>query len=249
MDGQGPRESAPVHVALLDASTGHSWAERSVRRALAADVTRYRLADGELPPPVDDGGWVAFDGVIVAGSQTDGFDAEEPWVRRTAAWVRSAVAADVPVLGICWGHLLLAEAVGGHVDPMWTHELGYASVERLADDPLFAGVGGSFRAFECHAAEVTELPAEATVLAETERALQAFRVRNAWGVQFHPEYDVDTARRAVEDARGWVRERTVDRVAATITPDHHAETAESRRVLDNFVQFVDESRRSVGARS
>jgi GMP synthase (glutamine-hydrolysing) len=231
-----------LDVALLDASIGDTPAERNVRRELDAPVTAYKPSEGEFPPRVGEG--VPFDAAVISGSQTAVYDADE-WITTTETWVREAVEAGLPVLGLCWGHQLLARAVGGDVDPMGGYELGYATVDLLddgTDDPLFEGVGPSFVAFETHSDEVTRLPATASVLAETDRALQAFRVGNAWGVQFHPEYDLDTARWVTENKRGHLDDATVDAVLGSITPTRHAETADARRVFDNFLAFVRRTR-------
>jgi GMP synthase (glutamine-hydrolysing) len=121
---------------------------------------------------------------------------------------------------------------------MGEYELGYESIDRLDDDPLFDGVPGSFVAFETHSDEVTELPGEATLLAENDRSLQAFRVQNAWGVQFHPEYDLETARWVTEGKRGDVDNDRVAAILADVTPERHAAAADARRVLDNFVALA-----------
>lgn len=228
-------KSGQVRVALLDASVGETPAERNVRRELDADVRAYKVSEGEFPPRVDEEGF-DFDAVVVSGSQTSVYD-DEPWIAAATAWVREVVGAEVPLLGICWGHQLLAQATGGEVDPMGgAGELGYESISRLeTGDPLFDGVDPSFAAFETHTDEVTTLPADATPLAETERALQAFRIENAWGVQFHPEYDLDTARWVTENKRGWLTDAAVDAVLDTITPERHAQTAQAARVFDNFL--------------
>jgi GMP synthase (glutamine-hydrolysing) len=227
--------SGGVRVALLDASVGETPAERNFTRELDAEVRTYKVSEGEFPPRVD-ASERPFDAVVVSGSQTSVYD-EEPWIAATAAWVREAVKAGVPLLGVCWGHQLLARAVGGEVDPMGgIGELGYTTVERLeTSDPLFDGVDPSFVAFETHTDEVTALPSAATPLAETERALQAFRVENAWGAQFHPEYDRDTARWVTENKRGWLDDETVDAVLETVTAERHAQTAQATRVFDNFL--------------
>jgi GMP synthase (glutamine-hydrolysing) len=87
------------------------------------------------------------------------------------------------------------------------------------------------------------------VLAENGRALQAFRVRNAWGVQFHPEYDLDTARWVTENKRGHLTDAAVDAIIDTITPARHAETADATRVFDNFLAFARRTRPRLDARN
>jgi GMP synthase (glutamine-hydrolysing) len=85
---------------------------------------------------------------------------------------------------------------------------------------------------------VTEAPPGATVLAETDRALQAFRVENAWGVQFHPEFDLETAREVTGKKRGEVDEETLASILEGLTPERHAATADAERVFDNFLEVV-----------
>jgi GMP synthase (glutamine-hydrolysing) len=234
-------------VALLDASVGDTPAERNVRRELDVEVRAYKVSEGSFPPSpaaaVD-----AFDAVVVSGSQTAVYD-DDPWIAETEAWVRAVVDRGLPLLGICWGHQLLARATGGDVDPMGGYELGYVDVDLLVpaeDDPLFAGVDDPFVAFETHSDEVTRLPGAATPLAETGRALQAFRIANAWGVQFHPEYDLDTARWVTENKRGHLTDDRVDAILRTVTPERHAETAAAKRVFANFLAFVAERRARAG---
>jgi GMP synthase (glutamine-hydrolysing) len=110
-------------------------------------------------------------------------------VTGTRAVLREALARQLPVLGICLGAELLAEAAGGRTHacaPEW----GYREVSLLAaarDDGLFGGLPTQFTVFQAHGYEV-DLPPGGVALAGTADAVQAFRVgANAWGVQFHPE--------------------------------------------------------------
>jgi GMP synthase (glutamine-hydrolysing) len=229
-------EDTPA-IAVFDASLGETPAERNLRRELGTVSAVYKVSEGELPPLPTDPDAPSVDGVVISGSQTAVYE-DRPWIRDVAAWVRAAGEAGVPVLGICWGHQLLAQALGGDVDPMGRYELGYERVDRLADDELFAGIDDSFVAFETHSDEVTRLPPEATVLAENETSIQAFRIGDAWGVQFHPEYDLQTAEWVTEGKRGEVPEERLAAIRADLTPARHAETAAAKRVFENFATVV-----------
>lgn len=135
-------------------------------------------------------------GVVVTGSHAMVTD-REPWSEATAAWLAKVVALGVPVLGICYGHQLLAHALGGEV---WPHplglELGTIEVEPTAEatsDPLLghlAQQGVRFAAQSAHRQSVRTLPPGATVLARNAfEPHHAYRVGHcAWGVQFHPEF-------------------------------------------------------------
>ena len=110
-------------------------------------------------------------------------------VNETRETLRAALRRGVPVLGICLGAELLAEAAGGRVRPC-PPEYGYyrVAVEPAAAlDPLLGGLPAEIEAFQAHGF-VVDLPAEAVTLARSEHAVQAFRLgERSWGIQFHPE--------------------------------------------------------------
>ena len=144
-------------------------------------------------------------GVVVSGSAAYVTD-RAPWSEATATWLAEAVAARLPVLGICYGHQLLAHALGGEVgfNPAG-RESGTIALQlraEAADDPLFAGLPATLPAHATHLQTVLTPPPGATVLAHSARDnCQAFRVGpQAWGVQFHPEF-------ATHHMRGYLRER------------------------------------------
>ncbi len=146
-----------------------------------------------------------FAGVIVSGSAAMVTDRAE-WSERSADWLRGAVHEGLPVLGICYGHQLLAYALGGEVayNPAG-RESGTVTIdlhEHAGADPLFAGLPPRFAAHATHVQTVLRPPEGATVLARSEQDhCHAFRWReHAWGVQFHPEF-------ATHHMRGYVRAR------------------------------------------
>lgn len=98
--------------------------------------------------------------------------------------------AGVPVLGICYGHQLIAHHLGGKVQKGERGEYGVARLELLADDRLWRGVDRSFQIWMSHRDSVTEVPAGFAAIANTETcgiAGMADANRNLYGIQFHPE--------------------------------------------------------------
>ncbi len=135
-------------------------------------------------------------GVVISGAHAMLTD-DLPWMQRLAEWTRKMVTAQVPYLGICFGHQLLATAMGGKVDfhPQG-REIGSVPIELLpaaAADPLFAALPGQFVAHAVHAQSVRKLPKGATLLAgNAYEPTHAFRIGTcAWGVQFHPEFTLE----------------------------------------------------------
>lgn len=202
--------------------------------------------------PAWGGGYAVFDARTDAFPAPDGADTaafvitgssanvphREPWMLRTEAWLRDVVAAGTPTFGICFGHQILAQALGGEVvrNPRG-REIGRIHVERRADDPLFDGLPSRFETHATHVDTVGTLPAGALSLAFTELDdHQVIRfTRTCYGVQFHPEMDHDviagyiTSRREILQAEGF----DVEALLARISPGQLG-----TRVLHNFIKYV-----------
>jgi GMP synthase-like glutamine amidotransferase len=185
-----------------------------------------RLFAGDpLPEPSAGTGAVIVLGGTMGAQETERF----PFLGALTDFIRRTAEAGAPLLGICLGGQLLAQALGGEVRSGCRGEKGLQGVEVVADDPLFAGIPPSFNAFEWHN-DSFDLPPGATLLAVSAACPgQAFRFRNAWGLQFHPEVDRATvaAWSAAADAEGLFA-----RGFAAAEEDHR-ELA--RRILGNFL--------------
>lgn len=135
----------------------------------------------------------ALSGVVVMGGPMDADDvAGHPGLAAERALLAAAVDADVPVLGVCLGHQLLALALGSRLHRRAGVEVGFAPVQIVADDPVVSPLGtGSGGATVLHwHSDTVDLPAGATLLASSDvTPVQAFRAGSAVGVQFHPELD------------------------------------------------------------
>lgn len=132
-------------------------------------------------------------GVVVMGGPMDADDVTgHPGLAAERALLAAAVDADVPVLGVCLGHQLLALALGARLHRRTAHEVGFAPVRVIADDPVLGGLGGAGAAptvLHWHSDEV-DLPQGAALLASSDATeVQAFRAGSALGMQFHPELD------------------------------------------------------------
>lgn len=140
-----------------------------------------------------------YSGVVVTGSGSM-VSQRLDWSEKAADWLAGAVADSVPVLGVCYGHQLLAHALGGEIGPNPEgREIGTKQLQleqACSDDPLLEGLEGPIYVQTSHEEAVLSLPAGAEVLATTAQDphhLLRFS-ENAWGVQFHPEFDADIMR-------------------------------------------------------
>lgn len=218
-----------LRVALLNASYRVERTERNFRRELAADVEPYTVTEGELPADHD------FDAAVVSGSGASVYG-DEPWVDPLADWVADAVDAGVPTLGVCFGHQLVASVLGGRVEAMGEYELGYREMDRAAASTLLDGRDDSFVAFATHSDRVVDLPPDATLTAENDYGVQAFRAEPAFGVQFHPEYDRDSASVVTSDKD--LPDERVERALATITDENVAVAKRTKELFDRFLDYA-----------
>ncbi|MCG5499635.1 glutamine amidotransferase [Ectothiorhodospira lacustris] len=195
-------------------------------------------AGDPLPAPDD------ITGVVITGSGAMVTEAD-PWIRQTADWLTQAVSARVPTLGICFGHQILAHALGGRVD--WNPrgiEVGTVEIRlraEAAEDPLFSVLPGRFYGQVSHSQSVLTLPPGAMALGESDmEPHQGFVVNGcAWGLQFHPEFDERITPHYVMHYRDRLAEqgRQIDGLLANVRP-----TPESSRVLRRFGEWLRSSR-------
>jgi GMP synthase (glutamine-hydrolysing) len=207
-----------------------------VAAGLAAGEARTVNVEAGAPLP-DPGG---FAGVLVTGSAAMVTD-RHSWSEDCAAWLRAAADAGTPLFGICYGHQLLAHALGGEVGANPNgREMGTAWIESTpaaGEDALFSGLPSRFPAQTTHLQSVLRLPEDATVLAcNAHDPHHAFRWRgHVWGVQFHPEFSTTHMRGYIRARAGALAtEGTCARsLAAAVGAAPHA-----RRVLRRFVRHA-----------
>jgi len=165
-------------------------------------------------------------GVVIAGSHAM-VSQNLSWSVAIEQWVPALIHSGMPILGICYGHQLLAKAMGGIVDYHARGiEIGTAKIELVEEDKsdmLFKGLPKTFTAHVCHSQTVIQLPDNAVRIAKNFfEPNHAFRIgQSAWGVQFHPEYDIRIMTAYVENMRTTIKEsglilsEIMDKIEAT----------------------------------
>ncbi len=231
-----------MHILIL--RTGDAIGELVERRGEFARWIRETVADGgvhvwsevdarfQAPP---EGG---FDAIIITGSAASVTE-RATWMIRAEAWLRARVDEGVPILGICFGHQLLAQALGGRVtkNPAG-REIGTVRASRSDDDdPLFRGLPRDLTLNATHVDTVHDLPAGARPLLTTKQERHAAYAlkTHVWGVQFHPEIDGDIMRGYVDARAHVLRSEGIDtdglRASCTDTPH-------GVQILKNFVRLA-----------
>jgi GMP synthase (glutamine-hydrolysing) len=211
------------------------WIARGLGRSMA-EVAVSSVYQGDPLPDAD-----SIGGVVVSGSP-EMVTTRLDWSEASAAWLREIVEGDtIPILGLCYGHQLIAHGLGGEVglNPRG-REMGTVEVSlpegSLDGDPLFES--GILPGHMSHLESVLVPPSDARVLATTakeEHAALQFGPRQ-WGVQFHPEFDREIMRGYVEARREILTHEGRDPDAMI---EAVVEAPALLRVLERFAGVVD----------
>jgi GMP synthase-like glutamine amidotransferase len=196
---EGVRSAVAVEIAMRLLVFQHIDCEHpgQLRQYLRQGRIEWRTIEldrGEPIPPLDN-----YDALWVMGGPMDVWDVEEnPWLIAEKAAIRRWVRElDRPFLGLCLGHQLLADALGGTCSPQRPPEIGILEIELTPQgraDPLFADMPSRQKVLQWHSVQVSQPPDHAVVLASSNSCrVQAMHLgRYAWSMQYHVEVEPDT---------------------------------------------------------
>lgn len=153
------------------------------------NIKTINIANNEKLPKI-----VSAKGFIITGSHSM-VSEELDWSLKLEAYIRKIKQANIPLLGICYGHQLITKALGGYTNyNKKGKEIGSVKIKQLPSakkDLLFKNIPTKFYAHETHYQSAIKLPIGSIVLAKNSHEKhQAVRFSNLiWGIQFHPEFN------------------------------------------------------------
>jgi GMP synthase-like glutamine amidotransferase len=195
--------------------------------AEAAAAAGHEL-EGWSPPDSPPPSLERYDAAMVFGGAMH-VDQEErhPWLRPEKELLRGLLESDTPMLGVCLGAQLLAEAAGGSAQRAAEPEIGWFEVEvdhAGREDPLTGPLAPRFEAFEWHSYDFSP-PDGAVALAHSALCTQAARLAEAaWAIQFHAEV-------SPESVEAWIRDYRSDKDALRTDVDPERLRAETQRKI------------------
>ena len=193
----------------------------------------FEVKEGEFPENL-----TPFDGMVITGSPASAYD-DEPWIHRLTDIIREAYQKGIPLLGVCFGHQIVAQALGGEVTKNpggW--DLGLNSIELTQEGrqlELLADAPDSIKVLEVHQDIVFKLPPGAVNLAQspTTKSEMYHLGERVFCLQGHPEMDNEEVRQIITK-RDWL---PADRVARALeTLDELPNRAYFQKIMIQFLQ-------------
>ena len=212
-------ETGRINEAIADQFERYPEMFRTMfERAGATDLELSTIAvvDGELPAHVDD-----FDGYLVSGSAAGVYD-DFDWIAPLMEFLRSAHAADKPLVGVCFGHQVIAHALGGRTEK-WHDGWGLGVYDVTLDGaPSWMPPKDSVKLIHVHQDQVVAVPQDATLIGSTSFCTNAmFHMGdNVFCMQGHPEFTPDYTAALMETRRERMGEDRVDHALDTLKDDH-----------------------------
>jgi GMP synthase (glutamine-hydrolysing) len=200
-------------------------------RERGVELDEWPLAERGTAPPrkiADYQAVLTFGGAMHADQED-----RHPWLRFEKDFLAAMLDDGMPLLAVCLGNQLLAEAAGGSARRASEPEIGWRAVEVTdegASDPVIGPLSPSFTAFQWHSYEALP-PAGAAILARSPVCAQAYRVgERAWGIQFHAEV-------GAVDVTKWIDDYRSDEDAVRIEVDPVALRTETEEKIADWNRF------------
>lgn len=210
------------------------------------DIRRLDRAESRVNPhvPAD---FDNVEGVVSLGGSANVTElAQHAWMAREVEYLKEAHRRQLPLVGVCLGHQLIAHALAGEVGPAARSEHGFTRVHIEVPgqtDVILAGIPWESPQFQCHNQEVTAPPPGAAVLASSEACrVQAFRVGlRTYGFQYHFEWDramIEALHRPDRDGAGRPACMNADDLSRQLDSSYNMFARTADRLCVNLASFL-----------
>ena len=199
------------------------WIQRAVDGS-KFKFTSMDVYDGAMPNYDDGDAW------IITGASESVYD-DLDWIVELELVIKQAIEVEKPILGICFGHQLLVQGMGGKVEKNskgW--DLGSYPMVEMVDHHLFNNINTNDYFYNSHQDIVVDLPNGCIALAHNKMGNQAFRYgKRIYGVQFHPEFTHSIMKKYVEVRQG---------MGANVIDPMVPKSKSSHLIINNFLKIV-----------
>jgi GMP synthase (glutamine-hydrolysing) len=184
-----------------------------------------------------------YNAIVILGGPMSAYD-NLSYLAREQELIRNSIRKEVPVLGICLGSQLIAQAIGGRVHKGPKKEIGWSEVTLTTNGrkSLFNGIKHkTLRVFQWHG-DTYDLPETANIMASSPLYPQAFSFGSAVGIQFHLEVDGEMIHRWLQEYHEEIGRELIDRRDITLyNESRNIEELKSacKVVYSNFSKLID----------
>ncbi|MBV7328974.1 hypothetical protein KFU94_12060 [Chloroflexi bacterium TSY] len=192
----------------------------------------YRITEGEFPTSL-----IECNAYLITGSPKGVYD-REPWIEQLSSFISNCHAAQHKMVGICFGHQILAHSLGGHAEKSekgWG--MGPQMVEVLSPQPWMTPERPHGNLYFCHQDQVTMLPTDAVRLAGNDFCPNGMFVigKQVLGLQAHPEFTLEVMQKAINWLRPQMDTKWIDGIEAATAE----QTADNEIMAQWIVNFLE----------
>ncbi|MFH1607937.1 MAG: type 1 glutamine amidotransferase [archaeon] len=207
---------------------------RKTRYSNDLDVTIFPVhKDKKIPKD--------FDGVILTGGVITVSEEEKyPYLKKVKEFLLESSKGNLPILGLCLGHQMIADAFGGKVEGLDKTEVGFRKMRANKQNPLLKGIPNEFYCFNYHGEYVSEIPQDFENFASSKECkvhLIQHKTKPIFGIQFHPEYDRETARKIINFEKEDLEKEGFDIESLLQETTLYSEDV-SIKIFENFIKII-----------
>lgn len=196
------------------------------------EISLYDLTSDQFPVDLH-----ACDGYIITGSRQSVYE-DIPWIHTAKQIVKDLYAAKIPTIGICFGHQLIAEALGGKVekaeDKGWGIGVHHWQIKNNTDWMTGIGNESSFSLLASHQDQVVKMPKESSLIASSDFCpIAGFQIGVMLTLQGHPEFSPEYTKALINSRLDRIDKDTSDKALATLS-----ENVDSNKVGSWMLEFI-----------